>query len=464
MRRRGGMVPGALLALGSSWVAVVASPATAVMAEPASATRQARDTLFGAVRGVAFDSVASRALSGATVRLAGSELSAATDGQGRFVLDRVPQGEHRLTLEHPDVSGWLTTLAAAAVSVRRGTTAEVVLAVPSAETLAARHCPAGAAAVVGGVAMDLLTLVPLPGAEISLARPAGGGGREDRVQAEPDGTYHFCLSEPGPVSVEARLGDARSRTVRLDTRGEAVVQRDLFVQATRPALIEGIVRDESTGDAIRDVLIRIDGYRTGTVSDERGRFTLSGVPPGDLTLVAEHVAYGEARGRISVSPEDTLDVEIGLRPAAIPLDAMEVVVRSRATPSRLAMGTRFDGVTRAEIEAMLPRTSSFPELLERANVPGLHVQRVQYADATGIMTPGVCVEVSRRRSMYPRLCLGMVAVFLNDAPVRRPEEFLLDLDPASIDRFQLLSPLEAIGRYGGPQARNGVLLIYTRGH
>ena len=418
----------------------------------------------GTVSGTAFDSLAGRPLSGATVRVSGTDLSATTRPDGGFRIEGVPVGSHAVTLEHPGSSVWLTRLAGRAADVGAGSTVRVALAIPSARTLLSIHCP-DAVAMVAGLAMDLLTLVPLPGTEILLTPTEGVDRTREGLTAEPDGTFAFCLREPGAVRLEAVLGEARSRPASLPVASGEVVARDVFVRATRPALVRGVVRDATSGEPVADVLIQLEGTRTRGASATDGRFVLSGVPPGEHTLVAEHVAYGEARGSLDVGVEDTVVVEVELTPEALAVADLEVVVRSRSGPRRMVTATRFDGIARPEIEAMLPRTTSFHQLLERANVPGLHVARVLYLDpTTGIKEPGVCVELGRRRSIFQDVCAGMVAVYLNDVRIANPEEFLLDLAPEAVDRFQLLSPLEALGRYGGFQSRNGVLLIYTRGN
>ena len=57
----------------------------------------------------------------------------------------------------------------------------------------------------------------------------------------------------------------------------------------------------------------------------------------------------------------------------------------------------------------------------------------------------------------------MMEVYLNDARMSEPEINLASLDPASVDRFQVLTPTNAGIEYmGTPRSRNGILLIWTR--
>jgi hypothetical protein len=168
--------------------------------------------------------------------------------------------------------------------------------------------------------------------------------------------------------------------------------------------------------------------------------------------VAELRAEGGAR----------VELTLDLLSEAVALDSMVVTVRS-ATVDRVGGGARYDGLDRPAIEKLLPRSIAFDDLLRNANVPGLKIREDLFREQGGVRMPGLCVEASRTSTIDPEGC-QMVEVYLNDVRVADAETVLLTLDPASVDRFRLLSRTEAAIQYGGtPRARNGVLLIYTRG-
>lgn len=58
--------------------------------------------------------------------------------------------------------------------------------------------------------------------------------------------------------------------------------------------VTGVVLDVSTGEPVEDVSLIIAGTILGTSSDNRGRFTIPGVPPGLYTIEASHVVYRSA--------------------------------------------------------------------------------------------------------------------------------------------------------------------------
>jgi hypothetical protein len=241
-----------------------------------------------------------------------------------------------------------------------------------------------------------------------------------------------------------------------------VAVRDLFLQLSEPARIRGLVRDGSTGRPLADAAIRIEGTRLGAFTGRDGTFAFRGVPPGEVVLSVELIGYGRRQARLGAEGGARVDVTLDLLPEAVALDSMVVSVRG-ATVDRVRGGARYDGLDRPEIEKLLPRSLAFDDLLRNANVPGLKIRDVLHEDPSGARYPRVCIETSRTSSLGGGTC-QMVEVYLNDVRVANAETFLLTLDPGSIERLRLLSRTEAGVQYAGtPRARNGILLIWTRG-
>jgi hypothetical protein len=76
-----------------------------------------------------------------------------------------------------------------------------------------------------------------------------------------------------------------------------------------------------------------------------------------------------------------------------------------------------------------------------------------------VVVPGLCVELSRRTR--GSIGCNQAAVFLNGVIMPYPEQILQDIDPNSIDRIEILSPIDAQFQFG-TVAGNGAVLIYTR--
>ena len=152
-----------------------------------------------------------------------------------------------------------------------------------------------------------------------------------------------------------------------------------------------------------------------------------------------------------------------VRGDAVELEPLHVEIRASAIGDRVRAGTRYDGLSRAEIEAVLPRTTNMAELIRHARVPGLYVENVVFLGENLVPNPGVCIEVGRRRSSVERTCQGMVDVYVDGVRLANPEMSIGLLDPTAVVDLRILSPLEAGVEYGGGlRARNGVVLIRTR--
>ena len=102
------------------------------------------------------------------------------------------------------------------------------------------------------------------------------------------------------------------------------------VRGQEPArgAVAGTVVDDSTGAPLARVTVLVVEPASGTLTDERGRFFITGVPPGDRTLRARALSYRQRDLPISVRAGDTVDVTIRLASAPVTLGAL----RARARP------------------------------------------------------------------------------------------------------------------------------------
>ncbi|MGD8320963.1 MAG: carboxypeptidase regulatory-like domain-containing protein, partial [Gemmatimonadota bacterium] len=415
--------------------------------------RQVPDSARATLRGTVFDSLAGARVGGARVILGDGVAEATTDAQGRFEL-RAPPGRYPVTFRARGLSAWPMLANSPVVDLKAGSIRETELATASPGTVLARACD-GTGSVVGGQVLDLLTLVPLAAAAVDVD-VEGAGLRTVRPGA--DGSWFVCVADGVPsVEASARLGEARSRRVALSLQAGTVVAHDLYLRVSRPAQVQGNVRDGSTGAPLADVTVRVEGTRLATVTGVDGTFRFRGVPPGELRISVARLGYGARTAEIHVEGGSTAQIGFDVFPEAIALDSVVVRV-SGGYADPIRQGTRFDGMDRPAIEKLLPRTLTFDDLLRNANIPGLKVKEIWLLPA---QVPGVCVETARRSTLHQDEC-QMVEVYLNDVRISDPETFLLSLPPESVERFQLLPRLEAGLQYmGTPGARNGVLLIWT---
>jgi len=99
---------------------------------PLEATSVSMDRLgeVGAIRGMVYDSIRGRGLSGATVSIMGTRFQARTDRAGEFILTNVPVGDHHLTFFHDDPEAWGLGAPFIEVEVETERTTTAYLALP----------------------------------------------------------------------------------------------------------------------------------------------------------------------------------------------------------------------------------------------------------------------------------------------------------------------------------------------
>ncbi len=259
--------------------------------------------------------------------------------------------------------------------------------------------------------------------------------------------------------------------------------------------IRGNVTDPVSARPVADALVVVvneAGERVASAfTDPGGRFAIDTPGSGAYMVGVAQIGYQQAISpRLDIGADD-VTLDILLPPTPITLDSL-TVRSTRNTPDagRLrgllsderARGTLVGRLTRAEIESRGPR-SDLVSLLTTMNIPGLRARRM--ALSTGAPETGLCVELGRNRAVLQKTrsrlagardqlgmadeddiearagACAMVAVHVNDMPVRDPSEVLASITPAELEGLEVVSPLEALARYGA-RAANGALLLWTR--
>lgn len=319
-------------------------------------------------------------LSGAEVRIHGTERRAVSDTTGRFRLDDLPEGTYRLVFEHPRLAELgverLKPVVARAVP---GEITSTTLGTPSLASLAMARCRAreagdgpradsGDAAsrtVLHGVVRDAATAVAIGGASIRLLPPGGEGAAALIAQeTDPAGRYLFCDVPPGPARLAGDyLGRGQHEVNVVPGRGTAThIDLDL-VLTTWARVVGRVVRAgagegagdgasvgsgagadspgarEDLGEGVPDAVVRIRETGQRVVTDEAGGFAFDSVPTGTLTLESEHMAYRPTAGVVTVAGGELVGVE--LRVAEEVFELPPLVVTTRSAP--LLMGEQMGG-------------------------------------------------------------------------------------------------------------------------
>jgi len=81
--------------------------------------------------------------------------------------------------------------------------------------------------------------------------------------------------------------------------------------------IAGLVTDRVTGIPLAGVTVRVDGTRLGAVTGKNGRFSISKVPDGTITLQSSRVGYKSERLLVIVSKSSSRDVVFTMVESAV---------------------------------------------------------------------------------------------------------------------------------------------------
>lgn len=216
--------------------------------------------------------------------------------------------------------------------------------------------------------IDKMTRVPLRGALLTVT---WSDTEAIRVTTDSTGRARICAPADKPitsrVSYHTIRPSAQSFTLKSDRPSEHT-----FALEVPSVLVRGSVTDQTTGEAISNVGVRLANTPLATVTSADGKFSFAHVPIGDYIIRTDHISYAVAILPLSVRAHD-LDAAIRLLPAAVALEPIVVTSFSVRLEQvgfyerkKRGTGTFLD---RKQIDAMNTQRSS--DLLR--NVPSMRL-------------------------------------------------------------------------------------------
>jgi len=380
-----------------SLAAAVASAQTTSQPPAAAKTGQA------AISGLVLDSLHGSYLRGAEVMISGVNRTVMTDSAGRFTAAELPPGNYQVGVFHPLLDTLGLSLATKSFFLGADSLSIVVLAVPSAATLIGRSCAGrpmtqGGSAIIGRV-VDPETLDPIARAQVSVAWTQVEVSKEVGIRRSPrmlydstdaNGSFRICGL---PSSLRATLQATRGRAITaevpvvLGDEPRELFARTLLLTKTDSVIKvgTGIVRGRVTlgGAAGGGSRVELVGTEIVAATNDRGEFSLTGVPAGTHVILARHLGYGAASVPVDLVGREPKRVTIDL-PKYVPMmDPVLVSARRNRSLDRVGFNERkrMGGgryVTREEIERSNPTYLS--DILRR--VSGL---KVEYEDGREVI-------------------------------------------------------------------------------
>ncbi|HWH49949.1 MAG TPA: carboxypeptidase regulatory-like domain-containing protein [Gemmatimonadaceae bacterium] len=243
-------------------------------------------------------------------------------------------------------------------------------------------------------------------------------------------------------------------------------KRLVAVRAARLAAFTGVVVSDSGSDAVSGAEIVMPGVGLSTHTDERGRFRIDGVPPGDRRVVVRHLGFGPLDEELTFTPQSTVRRTIHLF-RAVRLDSVVVEASASAIPEfdedrKLGLG---HFVTR---DALAKRaTAHLSEILE--TIPSLQIVRSSKGDSRAYVarSRGQLSFVGTGAQDVDGTCYA--AVYIDGHPVYgkidgNKEPFNINsISPDEIESIEYFAgPAETPPRYSGLNSTCGVVVLWTR--
>lgn len=322
----------------------------------------------GTVVGRVIEIGTGNAVPGATVVLAmPSGASVLSDANGAFTFNGVSPGSYSMTVSSPGYSNGQLLL-----SVRAETTTEVGnVGIAVANNLA----------VLRGVATDAITHAPMSGVIVSV------GGTS--VTTKADGSYLLAELVPGQIQITAsKTGYLSSEAIATIAAGTSVQFNPAMRAQSTSSAITGRVVDKATALPLSGVSVSLAETGALTTTDQNGRFTLSNVPAGAVSVNLTSTEYGTRQVSAVLPAGVTVDfMTIALEKNTQPptTGTIQGVVREKATGlplSGAAITVSGSGVYTASAAA----NGSFLLTNVLSGLVSLKVTKSGYVDANSTAT------------------------------------------------------------------------------
>ena len=415
----------------------------------------------GFLQGVAVDSIHGVPLVNALVQVDGTTRAAITDSLGRFLVDSVPPGEHRIAVDHPILDTLGILLSTQPMTFVANEVTRMVLAVPSGEFLASRFCtPArrnlGPAVLVGrvrepdsenaavGARVSLVWYDPDPPQVAGITVKVNKAPRVREAIVGEDGTYRLCgLPEKYEGKLQAQRKDGGTTAeVSISQEEGMLALRSMSVapkvvasagDTGKTAPLTGSARaigrvTNKAGAPVAGAFVSLVGGGTTTRTRANGEFTLDSLPAGTQALSVRLLGYAPTDVPVELSSRAPAHVNVQLGAAVPTLAAVEVVSQRDQGLDRVGFLGRKRGaaggyfMTPEQIESR--KAIQFTDLMTA--VPGLRVQG----------TMGRMAVTSTRNAGRA----GCVTIFVDNSKFQQ-------MEPGDLDSFVKPEEVAAIEVY-----------------
>jgi TonB-linked SusC/RagA family outer membrane protein len=235
-------------------------------------------------------------------------------------------------------------------------------------------------------------------------------------------------------------------------------------------VLSGTVTDSAVGGGLAGASVTIPGTRLGAYTKDNGTFLIAGVPEGEFTLLVRFIGY--KRRTITIGAEENT-VEIAMARDFLRLD--EIVITGQATG--VERRSLPNAVATVGADEILRTPAPTLEAALQGKVPGAYIQANGGAPGGGIQVnlrgistinagsdPLFVVDgivISNASIPNGQNAVTAAGAGGNASNQDNPTNRLADLNPADIERIEILKGGSAAAIYGS-KATNGVVIITTK--
>ena len=227
--------------------------------------------------------------------------------------------------------------------------------------------------------------------------------------------------------------------------------------------VRGKVTEASSGRGLAEAQIQIVGTRVGALSQASGEYTLVNVPAGARVVQIRRIGFQPVNKTVQVLAGSSVTVDAALSVSAINLS--EVVVTGTASPTeRRRVGTSIATVDSTVIAKALSVTV---DQALQGKIAGAQITQNSGGPGGG----GISVRLRGTNSFIsgsdPLYIIDGVIVDNGSAQLAdlggrsNPQNRLADINPADIERVEIIRGAAAAALYGS-RANNGVVQIFTK--
>ena len=243
----------------------------------------------------------------------------------------------------------------------------------------------------------------------------------------------------------------------------AVATPALLAAQAATGTIRGKVTEASSGRGLSDAQIQVTGTRVGALSQPSGEYVLTGVPAGARVISIRRIGFQPVNKTVQVLGGSTQTVDAALSVSAINLS--EVVVTGTASPTE----KRRVGTSIATVDSTLVSKAQAVTIDQalQGKIAGAQITQNSGGPGGG----GISVRLRGTNSFIsgsdPLYIIDGVIVDNGSAQLAdlggrsNPQNRLADINPADIDRIEIIRGAAAAALYGS-RANNGVVQIFTK--